>query len=94
MKEGKIPYLDMFDHKGPILYWIEYLGLLIPGKNYFGIWIIEAINMIITVALMCKLGGTITQRKSSIFLARETTLTNCVISSPSSVIFPIARVLL
>ena len=69
MKEGKIPYLDMFDHKGPILYWIEYLGLLIPGKNYFGIWIIEAINMIITVALMCKLGGTITQRKSSIFLA-------------------------
>lgn len=38
---GKILYKDIFDHKGPILYLIECLGLLVSNKNTWGIWVIQ-----------------------------------------------------
>ena len=41
MKQGKIIYLDMFDHKGPLLFFINYLAYLINPK--WGIWMIENI---------------------------------------------------
>ena len=69
MAEGKTPYLDMFDHKGPILYWIEYLGVRISGRKYYGVWFLETLNIIVTVALMCKLGKIVACRQSSIYLA-------------------------
>ncbi|MBP5491533.1 MAG: glycosyltransferase family 39 protein [Clostridiales bacterium] len=37
---GKIPYRDLFDHKGPLTYFIYGLGLLISGKSTWGIWVI------------------------------------------------------
>lgn len=36
---GQIPYVDTFDHKGPLMYFINYLGLLIHDER--GIWVIE-----------------------------------------------------
>lgn len=41
--EGKLCYVDMFDHKGPILFFIEALGWKIGGRT--GIWIIECVAM-------------------------------------------------
>ena len=40
---GKIPYRDLFDHKGPLLYFIYALGMLITGGSSFGIWIVFAL---------------------------------------------------
>ena len=46
MKNGYTPYKDSFDHKGPLLYVINYLGLLI---NYdHGVWFIEIVFMFFT----------------------------------------------
>jgi hypothetical protein len=39
--KGQIPYLDIWDHKGPLLYYINALGLWLLGL--WGVWILEFI---------------------------------------------------
>lgn len=55
MKKGYIPYRDTFDHKGPLLYLINYLGVLISEAN--GIWYIELIFLTITLFSMYKIAN-------------------------------------
>ena len=45
MLHGSVPYRDLFDHKGVVLYFIEYLGYLIGFGNKIGVWIIELLNI-------------------------------------------------
>ncbi len=45
---GKIPYKDLFDHKGPIIYFIDMLGFAITG-NKTGVSIIQVVFMGITL---------------------------------------------
>jgi hypothetical protein len=47
MTEGKAPYVDFFDHKGPLLYLIDYFGLLLFGTR--GVWLIEFLFMFVSV---------------------------------------------
>lgn len=53
MRKGYIPYKDTFDHKGPLLYLINYLGDLI--SPYRGVWVLEYIFLIITLFFMRKI---------------------------------------
>ena len=69
MTEGKIPYRDLFDHKGPVLYFIEYLGILVSETGYSGVWLLEVLNILTTVFLMLKLGKSVSDRSSNAFLA-------------------------
>lgn len=47
---GKIPYVDMFDHKGPVLYCIQAFGQwLIPGRN--GLFVLATIAL--TISITC-----------------------------------------
>lgn len=46
MERGYMPYKDTFDHKGPLLYILNYFGNSIA--DYKGIWIVELIFMTIT----------------------------------------------
>lgn len=39
--KGKIPYRDVWDHKGPAIYYINALGLAIAGGSRWGVWFIE-----------------------------------------------------
>lgn len=41
MMRGLMPYVDMFDHKGPLMYLSQYLGLQ-TGLGVAGIWLLEA----------------------------------------------------
>ena len=41
--QGKIPYRDVWDHKGPLIYYIDALGLFIGHHSQWGIWLIEGI---------------------------------------------------
>lgn len=51
---GKTPYVDFFDHKGPMLIFIEALGLsIIP--NRIGIFILQIINLTIVQICIFKL---------------------------------------
>lgn len=55
MKNGQLPYKDVFDHKGPLLYFIDYIGILFSNNSYIGIWIIEIIFMTIDLIYMYKI---------------------------------------
>lgn len=46
MQNGGLPYVDVFDHKGPLLYILNYLGLSITG-NIWGIWLEECILLLV-----------------------------------------------
>ena len=50
---GYVPYKDLFDHKGPILFLIQALGLLI-NKNV-GIFILQILNLFVTIIYMDKI---------------------------------------
>ena len=52
--QGRIPYRDIFDHKGPVLYLIEALGQwMIPGRN--GILMLQCLSMSITLMFLFKM---------------------------------------
>ena len=43
IKHGLVPYKDIFDHKGPLLYFIYAIATLVSEKTFVGVWIIECI---------------------------------------------------
>lgn len=43
MTAGKVPYRDMFDHKGIYLYFIYYLGAVISRGTVWGIYLVESL---------------------------------------------------
>jgi hypothetical protein len=47
MIAGKQPYIDFFDHKGPLIYFIDALGLYIAG--FMGVWLLELLSMCVSV---------------------------------------------
>ena len=51
-----VPYRDIFDHKGPLLYLINYIGYglenSIPGDRIYGTWVIEFILIQIDLFLV------------------------------------------
>lgn len=52
---GKIPYLELFDHKGPIVFLIQLIALSLNiGK--WGIWLFEIIAAVISFELMYRIG--------------------------------------
>lgn len=53
--EGKLPYIDYFDHKGPVVYLFYILGLLI-SKQKIGIFLIFALVNATTFELVYRCG--------------------------------------
>ncbi|MFV0469088.1 MAG: hypothetical protein ACK5MK_09210, partial [Dysgonomonas sp.] len=51
--DGKTLYMDVFDHKGPILYFIEaFAQILVYGK--IGVFIVQIFNMFFSLVLLLK----------------------------------------
>ncbi len=48
--EGEIPYKDVWDHKPPIIFYLNSLGLLI--NEYWGIWLIQVIFIFTSFLLL------------------------------------------
>ena len=44
--EGKACYVDLFDHKGPVLFFLEALGWSIGGRT--GIWLLECVTIFLS----------------------------------------------
>lgn len=45
MLRGRLPYRDLIEQKGPLLYALHALAMLISPGNYHGIWAIEVVLM-------------------------------------------------
>lgn len=43
---GKVPYLDVWDHKGPLIYTINALGLLLASGERWGVWAIQFLSLL------------------------------------------------
>ena len=55
MVKGILPYRDMFDHKGPLLYLINWFGVSL-GIGYQGVWIIESTMLVLSFSFaVCEL---------------------------------------
>lgn len=52
---GKIPYKELFDHKGPIIYFIDMLGFKIAGTKS-GVCVFQIIFMLVTVNALYNIG--------------------------------------
>ena len=43
IKHGLVPYRDLYEQKGPLLYFIYALAALISEKSFIGAWIVESV---------------------------------------------------
>ena len=54
MLKGKIPYRDLFDHKGPLLYWLQAFGQWLTPGSFTGVWILELLHMAAAILFLYK----------------------------------------
>ena len=54
MLHGLVPYLDLFEQKGPILYFIYMIGAFISEKSFIGVYSLEIISYSITLYYLSK----------------------------------------
>ncbi|MBO6145834.1 MAG: glycosyltransferase family 39 protein [Bacilli bacterium] len=52
---GMIPYKDLFEQKGPFLYFIFLIANIISQKSFIGVFILEVISMTISLYIMYKI---------------------------------------
>ncbi len=52
---GKIAYIDLFDHKGPVFFWMEALGYALGGRT--GVWILQCIFAVADLYWIWKIAG-------------------------------------
>ena len=49
--KGKIPYIDFWDSKGPIIFYINALGLLVGKGSRWGVWLLEFVFLFVESAV-------------------------------------------
>jgi hypothetical protein len=49
--EGQIPYRDLWDHKGPLVYYLNALGLLLSGSMW-GVWLVQ-VAFVVGAGFLC-----------------------------------------
>jgi hypothetical protein len=64
--EGDVPYLDVWDHKPPVIFLINAVGLLASNNSRWGIWSIEVISLLAAAILSFRLFQRAFDRASAI----------------------------
>ena len=52
---GDIPYRDVWDHKPPLIYFVDALGLILTPNSLWGVWFLQVIFIFLTLFLTYKL---------------------------------------
>src|SRR5215510_2887998 len=52
---GNVPYRDVWDHKPPLIYFVDALGLIITPESLWGIWFLQIIFIFFTLLVIYKL---------------------------------------
>lgn len=55
MVNGVVPYRDLFEQKGPLLYGLHALAYMISNKSFFGVYILEAAAMFVNLLFAFKI---------------------------------------
>ena len=69
MSSGKVPYRDLFDHKGWYLYLFNCLGAMITSHSTAGLFIVEYIFMLVNALLFYRIALLVKKDKASLFYA-------------------------
>ncbi len=75
MHLGYVPYKDLFDHKGPVLYFIQYLGTL--DKHQLTLWVMEILNMLGAAVFLLKTAKLFTNKKAFQYFAVFSSIIVC-----------------
>lgn len=65
--KGDLPYRDLWDHKGPLIYYINALGVWLKEDSLWGIWIIQFISISGAVFLGYSVLSQVYNRTSALF---------------------------
>ncbi|HMB23654.1 MAG TPA: glycosyltransferase family 39 protein, partial [Anaerolineales bacterium] len=68
---GDMPYRDVWDHKPPLIYFVDALGLSLTPNSLWGVWLLEFIFGFFTLFLIYKL----LYREFGVYAALAGTLT-------------------
>ena len=52
---GLVPYRDLFDNKGPLVYFIYGVGFLISNNSFFGMYILESVSAAFSIYFIYKM---------------------------------------
>lgn len=52
---GKVPYRDIYEQKGPYVYFLHALCALIDGDSFFGVWLAEIAACFLFLLSVCKI---------------------------------------
>lgn len=66
MSEGYVPYKDFFEHKGFILYFLNYLGIVLSYDS--GIWFVELTFMFLSTSFIYIIARKFNNRFNSLFV--------------------------
>ncbi len=72
MMRGVVPYRDLFDHKGPVLYFLHGIGYLLDNYGMTGIYIIQSLFMGSVLVFFYKI--------ALLFIKKEAALISAIIA--------------
>ncbi len=68
MEQGAIPYVDLFDHKGIVLYLWEWLGAVITQGSFTGMWLVEMLHLFAMAVLVLFITSLFTEKRGARYL--------------------------
>ncbi|MBQ9714336.1 MAG: glycosyltransferase family 39 protein [Clostridia bacterium] len=78
MLDGKVMYRDIYEQKGPFVYFLHAIAALISGDSFLGVWIFEIINLFFVLLLLTKIVGLYGySRRICLFVATMVSLSAC-----------------
>ena len=77
MHNGSVPYKDLFDHKGIVLYFIQYIGWALTPNSYVGVFAIEMVSMFIAALYLLKTARLFTDDLRVLYLSIFAVLIVC-----------------
>lgn len=69
LARGQVAYVDIFDHKGPYVYLIEYLAALISPHSEWGIFLIEVLFYSVNICLAYEIAKMFVEKKEAFISA-------------------------
>lgn len=61
MAQGGVLYVDMWDHKGPVLFFIQWLGIVLTPHSLWGLWLLECLACFIALFFFFKTASLVTK---------------------------------
>ena len=57
MLDGKVMYRDIYEQKGPYVYFLHALAALISDTSFIGVWLMEVVTLFFSMWLISKIVG-------------------------------------